>query len=383
MTLKKLLKELSTCNDSTISNPEKITSDKLDEELLTELNINFEEVAEGYTVDLFDPKQPVKIFKKKVDAIRHLEKGDKGNGILILEGDIVHERDSGMRITFLENLFFSLEIQELMREKKIAQYDDAIEEKFIFLSPKMGKLEVGYKRTCQTTLYDKEYHLQDVYQKLLTKNDQEEFWNFFRDNFIKVAAEINDTETRFVQTIPKLQNIFDNACREFELFQNEFSFEKFRSSLEDQKEKYIKNLESNNFDLLSKVGSLPIQFGIYLFLIVRFEDKPIASLVTIVFIFIWSTFTYCSLNLLLESIDYNKERIKDQFKRIKDELKSDEKLSESVEQEHSNIKKVVSKTEIYTKRFRDTHALVSTIFVIYLLMNLYKPTISYFSSLIK
>ena len=218
MTLKELedlLVKLSSCNDITINNPERITSDKLDKEILIRYGIQFEEEAEGLVIDLFDPKQPAKIFKHKCDAIGHLQIDDEQSNILILEGKIVHEGNSKIQNNFLENLFFSFKIQNLIQKKNIAQYNDTTEQRFIFLSPKLGKLEVGYKRK-SPSFYDKEYHLQGIYQKLLTKNDQEEFWNFFRDNFIKVATEINDTETRFVETISKLQNIYDNASREFD-----------------------------------------------------------------------------------------------------------------------------------------------------------------------
>lgn len=85
------------------------------------------------------------------------------------------------------------------------------------------------------------------------------------------------------------------------------------ADLEKEQEKYFKDYQSTISDFLSKVASMPLQFGAYIFLVSRFTDEFLPLLATFILIISWSIFTVLSINQMLDNTIYLKEKFNSNF----------------------------------------------------------------------
>jgi hypothetical protein len=358
--LKRLAQVLKTCNDNS-TDPLQVVSDNLDKNILDELEVTYESQAEGVYIDLC--KQTCKIYKNKQDAITHFDHSD--NSILIIEDEIFCIENISTH-AFFENLIFSKKIQNLMIEKEVISYRDGANKKYIFLSEHIGRVEVGFKNKL-SVFFDGEYALSDLYSKLVGKFNESEYPSFFRDNFIKIAKDIDNVDDRFYKTLTKIQNIVDNSNREFELYKNKFSFEQFHSDLEKEKEKYIKNIQENLFEFLSKVNALPIQFGVYILLAFKFQDEIIPLIAAIVLIVSWSAFNFFSLISMRKTINFLERKFNTVFDKIYKESGIDEEV---LAQDRKEVSDKISDIKNMICWYKCVVIVFSLIFIVFSVSNI-------------
>jgi len=336
--LKKLAQTLKDCSD-TSTDPLKVVSNILDTNILDKLEIRYENQAEGIYIDLSG--QAYNIYKNKQDALLYFVDSSKSS--LIIENELIYIADYEVP-SFFENLIYSQKIQELMYEKKIISYRDGASKKYIFLSEQIGKVEVEYKQKSIRFL-NGEYDLSNLYTKLELKFTETEYLGFFRDNFLKKVNEINNINSRFYEALIDIHSIFENANREFELYKNKFSFDQFHSDLKKEKEKYIKNIQENLSEFLSKVNALPVQFGVYILLVFRFQDEIIPLFATVILIVSWSAFSFFSLTTMRKTINFLERKFKYVFEKISEESGIDEDVlvqdKQEVENKISDIKNMI------------------------------------------
>ena len=272
--------------------------------------INYENQVEGIYIDL--SSQNLSIYKNKQDAITYIDTIHEDKIILVIDENIIYTPSTGSN-DFFANLFFSIKVKDLFLSSEIVSYHDVANKNYIFLSELIGKVEVGYKNKL-LDFCNGNYRV--TYEDLSKKFNENEYLSFFRDNFIKIAKEYTNPSDRFLLSLTKIDNIFENSNREFELYKNKFSFEKFQSSLEEEKEKYTKKIQESLFEFQSKVNSLPVQFGVYLFLIIRFKDDFLPLIAVIVLITVWSIFSLYLLNIMDKGISYTETKLTHIFKEI-------------------------------------------------------------------
>jgi len=360
--LKRLAQVLKACNDSS-TDPLKIVSDNLDTNTLDELNVIYERQAEGIFIDFY--KQGYKIYKNKQDAITYFD--DLNSRVLIIEDELIYIENVSLP-TFFENLIFSKKIQNLMIEKEVISYHDGANKKFIFLSEHIGKVEVGYKNRL-IEFFNSEYSLLHVYETLTNKFNESEYLSFFRDNFINIAKDIEHIDDRFYKTLIKIQNIVDNSNREFELYKNKFSFEQFNSDLKKEKEKYIKNIQENLSEFLSKVNALPVQFGVYILLVFRFEDEIIPLIATVILIISWSAFSFFSLNIMKKTIDFLEKKFNAVFEKISNESGINKEI---LADDKNEILDKISNIKSMIHWYKCVVVIFSLIFIVFSGSNIYK-----------
>lgn len=362
--LQRLAQVLKACNDSS-TDPLKIVSDKLDTNILDELEVTYESQAEGIFIDLYN--QTFKIYKNKQDAIIYFDYSKSTT--LIIEDELVYIENSSLPI-FFENLIFSKKIQDLMIEKKIISYHDDANKKYIFLSEHIGKVEVGYKNQL-IEFFNSEYILSSLYLNLKKKFNESEYLSFFRDNFIKVAKDIDNIDDRFYKTLIKIQNIVDNSNREFELYKNKFSFKQFHSDLKKEKEKYIKNIQENLSEFLSKVNALPVQFGVYILLVFRFQDEIVPLIATIILIISWSAFSFFSLSIMRKTINFLDRKFNTVFDKISKESGIDE---EALTHDREEVSNKISDIKSMICWYKSIVVIFSLIFIVFSGSNIYQET---------
>ena len=356
--LKQLLQTLVDCDDQS-TDALKILSRKLDKSILSKNEITFEEQAEGIVLDL--SIQNILIYKNKQDAVTYIKIDDEEKTILIIEEQLVYK--TGLKSNcFFSNLFFSIKIKNLFLRSKIVSYHDEINKKLIFLSEQIGKVEVGYKNQL-LDFCNGNYDLS--YENINTKFNEKEYLSFFRDNFIKTAKEYDNSANRFYLALMRISIIFENSNREFELYKNKFSFEKFHSNLEKEKEKYIKDIQENLFEFQSKVNSLPIQFGVYIFLVFRFQNGIIPLIAVIILIITWSVFTLYLLNIMKKGVDHTKQKIVHVFEQIS------KKSGINVSNDKIEIDNIILKIQRGIKWFRCIIIIFSIILITFSCSNIY------------
>ena len=312
-----LLSLLRDCLDQS-GNELRILSETLwdSEAELNEYGVNYEKQAEGIYIDL--SSQVFKIFKSKAGAVQHLVPDEFSRDILVIEKgaqgeDVVYENCESESKLF-ENIFYFHEFKKLFIDSEIASYHDEVARKIIFLSPKHGRLDVGCKKDSVEEFYETDNDLENQFKVIKAKISQgEEYKNFFRESFIEVSKNLLFEDTRFIKSIASIKHIAETATRNYELYQHNFSFAEFKRQLDKDKEKYLKEYQSNLSDFLFKIASLPIQFGVYIFLAMRFSQELLPTIATIVLIVSWSCFTVFSVNRIVENVKYLKNKFESDF----------------------------------------------------------------------
>jgi len=353
-----LLKVLLNCND-TSTDPLIIKASDLDEETLNKFNIIFEKQKEGFFVDL--SSQVVKIFKNKHDSLTYIQEDDEQKSILIINEQLIYLPTKSKEV-FLCNLFFVIKLKKLLLENDVISYHDVTNKNFIFLSELMGKVEVGYKNKL-LDFCNGDYNLSLA--EIQNKFTENEYLSFFRDNFIKAAKKYENPADRFYLALKEIAIIFEDSNREFELYKNKFSFEKFQSNLEKEKEKYIKNIQENLFEFQSKISSLPIQFGVYLFLAFRFQGEIIPLFAVNILIITWSTFTLYLLQIMQDAVTHTRTKITGIFNEISSES------GINISQEKTEISTQLSKIQDAINFFRFIVVIFSCILVLFISSNIF------------
>lgn len=363
--LKELINHLNSSNDS-CSDVLKIRSSNLNKELLDRFNIKYEEETEAITIDL--SRQVFKIFKKKKDVLSQRESLKEEDTIIVIEDKLLYENKYSDNALF-ENIFFSKKLKNLFIKHEVISYDDEAFEILIFLSEKMGKLEVGYSEKDSTFFYN-DNNLKKIYELLAKKLTAKEYNSFLRDNFIRIAKDVKNSDSKlFYITLMNLDSIYKNANREFELYKNKFSFENFLSEFHEEKEKYIKTLQENLSDFLSKINSLPIQFGVYILLVFRFKDEVIPLVATIILIVAWSAFSINSLNLMKKSIIHTKKKFENIMAEI---IKKSGVSSKDLEEDKIEVLKKIENIKTMIRRYRYMVIIFSIVFIAFSSYNIYK-----------
>lgn len=315
-----------------------------DKDLLTELSIKFEGISEGISINL--AQQPLLIYKNKTDCIRYFQENTEKE-IIIIEDKIIYDKSSSINV-FFENLIYSQKIKKLIEDKEVISFHDKLNKKYILLSEKNGKIELGYKNK-SLEFYEKNYNLKKLYDSV-ESNLSKEYIALFRDNIIKSVEEEKEIEDRFIHFLSKLGLIIEKTDREYKLFLHKFSFDEFNSKLEEERDKYFKSLQDSLSDFLSKINSLPIQFGVYIYLLFRFEKEIYPLLIASVIIIIWSLFSFFSILTMKKSIKNLSQRFDNIFKKISEksgiDLESLEKEKHGVNNRLNDIKLLTSLYQI-------------------------------------
>ncbi|AOO66252.1 hypothetical protein [Sulfurospirillum halorespirans] len=310
-TIKKIVDLLASCTDVETDELTFLSNDLNSQTtLLTELGIQYDELAEGISINLAN--QAISIYKTKADCIKHFQ-GDIDKEVIVIKDEIIYDKSAKCNI-FFENLIYSQKIKKLIEDKEVISFNDKVNKKYFLLSEKNGKIEVGYKNK-PLEFYENSYNLKKLHDSM-ESNLSKEYIAFFRDNIIKTVEEKKEVDDRFFYLLSKLELIIEKTDREYKLFLNKFSFDEFNSKLEEERDKYFKTLQDSLSDFLSKVNSLPIQFGVYIYMLFRFEKEIYPLLIASTIIIIWSLFSLFSILTIKKSIANLAYRFENVFKKI-------------------------------------------------------------------
>ncbi|CAC9955997.1 hypothetical protein [uncultured Gammaproteobacteria bacterium] len=265
------------------------------------LTINHE--MEGLRIDLTN--QPFRIYKTKKDALMYCDEQSFDRDILIIEDSKIWKFDnSNQTDVFIENIKLWFSYKEILIDK-IADYVNQIDNEFILLSTDKGKIDIGFSEK-PIEYFDNNFKQKTFksISKLIDKDN--DFISFLKDSFISMCSK-ELKENRFSYAINNIESLYEEALRDYNLYKNKFSFEKFNKGLEQEERKYLENYQLFLSDFLGKVTNFPIQIGIYLFLIYRFSELTLALLAIVVLIFVWGCYTFQIISIMNSNIREIKE----------------------------------------------------------------------------
>jgi hypothetical protein len=198
--------------------------------------------------------------------------------------------------------------------------------------------------------YDGENDLKRQFLDLEKKIVANKYYeDFFKESLIEYAKAIPEENLRFVKLLINIKHIIESASRNFELYKNNFSFAEFKKQLNEDKEKYLKDYQSNLSDFLSKIASMPIQFGVYIYLMVRFSEELLPITATAILVLSWSLFKIMTVNRILENVVY----LKSKFQRDLGALVEKSGIDESeVESDRVQVLEKFSKSISLIKGYR-------------------------------
>ena len=324
---KELFDLLSDCSD-TEQSALNIRSAKLVDsvEILDKYGIEYHKEQEGIHIELSG--QGFEIYKDKRSALEYLE-GRRAftKDILILEQSVygnqkvetVYFKDSAETSTscIFENIIYLNKFRELFIEWDICSFSNELDKTLIFLSPDQGRVDIKYAANWAPEFYESNHDLKQHFQTIKDKVQEKDFKNIFKESYIKTAIDIHDCEKRFTGTLITINAIMENAERNYELYQNKFSFAEFEKGLYEEKEKFIKEHQSSLHEFLSQTSYMPIQFGTYIYLVNRFSDSASMLIVVAVVILAWSMFSCMTVYRILDNIKDLKNNSKDLVSSIK------------------------------------------------------------------
>jgi len=334
-------------------------STDITQQQLQSFGIDSSEEAEGIRIDLFNQKD-VNIFKTKVDFYTYSKKDDFDKPIIILDDKLLYENNEGTNFIF-EIVKYSFMIFDFIK-LKISAHQDVIKKQFILLSGKLGKDVIGYKNDHETNI-DIDLHLKTKYEKL--EGSSGDFLNFFKNSILMHIAALNNQD-RYLNILTDFDLIYQNAERDFTFYQSKFSFSEFKNSLEIEKQKYLKETQDFISDFASKIN-LPIQFGVYIFLISRFSQEFYPLIATLVIIVSWSVFQLWSTFYTKNSLYELGESVNKSFQKIKNESKLE--LGDAAKEVSTKIEKAKNITVAYLW-LTGLFSLAAIAINIYLLINL-------------
>lgn len=276
--------------------------------------LKFEETREGINIKLSE-QDNCKIYKTKEDILIY-HKLSFSKDILIIEDGIVWAfNDDNKKDSFIENIKLWFSYKEILIDK-VADCVNTADNEFILLSTDKGKIDIGFhQKPIEYFLNEFKQETFESITKLIDENN--DFISFFKDAFIEVACQENK-DRRFSYAIKKIDIINENANRNYSLYKNKFSFEEFEKGLEQSKNKYFREYQSFLSDFLGKITNLPIQIGVYLFLIHRFSESIAALIATLVLIIISVFYNVKVITIMEDNIKEIKANFDDNIASIKE-----------------------------------------------------------------
>ncbi len=111
--------------------------------ILDDLQLEYETQAEGISLNLISDK--TLIFKKKINAVERLVLSNANKTILVIEDSKIYSPDRPDETLFFQNIFYWHRLLALFIDHSISAFNDELKKYLIFISEKLGKIEVGYK----------------------------------------------------------------------------------------------------------------------------------------------------------------------------------------------------------------------------------------------
>lgn len=250
----------------------------------------------------------------------------ENNGFLYLENKRVYDKDDNeIEYLVFENLNVVNNIFSLISnsDSKLISYHDTLKNHFVVSTPEQSNFRIGYSAPDKSLI--KEHYFLTSLQKLEAILKRDDYIPHFKKGLTEKLLHTN-TENRFYQLLLNIDEIESKAEYYYELYLNQFSFQKLKSELRKEKEKYFTEIRDVINKLLNKVVTVPISVSATVFALYRLSENTLYSLFVVLSFIIYSSFTYYLLNLIKNENDQLFDQLDSDVKIIREEsgLKNNE-----------------------------------------------------------
>ncbi|MDR6194759.1 hypothetical protein [Siphonobacter sp. SORGH_AS_0500] len=242
-------------------------------------------------------------------------------------------------IYFLNNIIAYKAFEDYLKSNKFCDYYNSAYNEIVIYSTLKGILKIKYPSSV-APLNNNINYMPEV-NNLITKCSNEDFKNHFKN--ILFSNGTNNIISQVNSIFDKLDSLIQQADNNYQLQLKNFSFDKLKSDLDKEKDKYFVSIREIVNKMSAQFIAIPISIGATLFSSYKIESKQTIIYIIIAFSLYW---IYCSV---VQTYNYHdlllvKKDFKIDFETIKN--KSGLKLSEIVPKS-----KIVNRKIFFTQIF--------------------------------
>ena len=160
------------------------------------------------------------------------------------------------------NYFYLKKIIDLLSNPQLTDYKDTAYERYLFLSPECGKLEIysgGLNNLIQ--IAQSEINLFETYLKFASMNLYQKGWEYILKNKIIKGLENVDIEKEgFKQLIMNLSLFVHATERDYELFLNSRKHESIVQQFENEKYLFAEKIRNILYRISGSIITIPLTF---------------------------------------------------------------------------------------------------------------------------
>jgi len=292
---------------------------------LAEINVEFENMGDT-TIRLkidYSKELDIELFcstdsfyrKYKETTSLLLILGNKDNDTLISVINnnyiIFQQIQKGMTDNVTTNYLYLKKIISLLLKSRAIDYYDTANNRFFFLSPECGKLEIHEDDISNLVCISKlNINLYDTYVKFNSMFEYQKGWEYILKNKIIRGLEDFDIEKEgFKELILNLSKFISVTEKDYEIFLTSRKHESIIQQFENEKYIFAEKIRSILQKISSSIISIPLAF-----FSVSFAMKEINELwqlnIIVISLFIYTIFSLIVNYLFLGDLDILKEEMK-------------------------------------------------------------------------
>lgn len=310
--VQELISFLEKClkTDTSTNARELVVTNKeiIDESLLKKYNINY--IYEGNSVKINLENSDIRIFKSYEDAIKYGSSKKNSNLNIALNINFLQQ-------TLFDNIYYFEKIKEVIKNENIIDFENQITKDYFILSSDYGKIVLSYSPSPEKLdFYKTEHSIDSTRLEELLKT--ESFPEFYKNSIAKFLYDKKDKDLYTI--LSNFDLLLTNAVNALSLYKQNFSFEKFEKEFDDNLSSNIKKLQELTSSFQSKIMAIPIQFGVYIYLLSKFNDSFISIFLIVATIIAWSIFNYLITSKTYRNVYYLETKIEGEIALIKKKI---------------------------------------------------------------
>jgi len=244
----------------------------------------------------------------------------------------------------IENSISSLKVISTLKEKVIADYVNTIETEIVFYSTSNGIFKLKYPLT--TPHFDESSSIKENCDSFLNKISSIDFKRFFVNELFHF---LKNSKEQYIDLITYLPEILLEAERNLDIYSKKFSFEKLKTKLIEEKDKYFENLREILGKVFNQLISIPISTTAVVFSVYKI-DSAFGLLIILLSYFIYTLYLIHFLKTYQGDLREIETEFDRDFEIIADKSGLEEIIINTEEQKINrrikNIKQIISAMKI-------------------------------------
>ncbi len=353
-------------NSATSDNNDDVVIDSsVNKQILDNLGLEYKKITDGFKIT---KKQGSNIyffidFDSCIGNLKH-KKNDKK----IKEIFIVEKRQFYSAEEVIDSLSIQNKLIDIINSKHIADYRDEANQKLIFLSDTIGRVDISLSHVGFSEIYfQSNNNLSNYVDQINEELNHIETQSIFKDCIVRLFTQNPKIKKNIHVLLSYIDCLYEDFYRNINLYKSQYTFDKFLTEFDKKKEEYIKHYTDFFSSIVSKLYAIPIQIGGYVFLLSRTSDETLWTIVALSVIIFVGFFTNFIYGMTLDNTEFFKSEFDEKTTLIKDKLKlqDDKKFNKDVEGIKNRVLKILNALKV----LKWLNILISLLF---LLICLYK-----------